>query len=140
MSGSVFISLKCFWGLGIVLSLGSLYYWHSTTTRIPASIPWTGIKDEPFSKLRAWIRETFAGLSTLHEGYLTVSSPIPCQIFLSFFRIFVKQFLFGRRFILPPFRQRLITKPCGENWGWMEYSTTKRANHLSYLTQPAAQT
>ena len=78
MSGSGFISLWHLWGLGsIVLWMSSMYYWRSTITRIPASIPWTGFKDEPFSKPRAWIRELFAGLSTLHEGYFTVSWPFP---------------------------------------------------------------
>lgn len=77
MSGSA-ISLWHFWGLGlIVLSLSSIvYHWHSTITRIPGSIAWVGVRDEAFSKPRAWIRELFAGLSTVHEGYVTVS-PFP---------------------------------------------------------------
>lgn len=86
MSGSGFILLWHLWGLGsIVLSLSSLYYyWHSTITRIPASIPWAGVKDEAFSKPRAWIREFFAGSSTLHEGYFTVSSLLPTRFIILF--------------------------------------------------------
>lgn len=75
MTASDFLSLWHLSWLGsIVLSLTSLYYWRSTMNSIPASIPWAGLKDEAFSKPRAWLREFVAGLSTLHEGYFTVSS------------------------------------------------------------------
>lgn len=53
-----------------------MYYWRSTIIRIPGSIAWVGIRDEAFSKPRAWIRELSAGLSTVHEGYAT-ASPLP---------------------------------------------------------------
>ena len=39
---------------------------------LPSSIPWVGRRNEVFSKLRACIREVFAGLRTLSEGYVTV--------------------------------------------------------------------
>lgn len=78
------ISLWHLWGLGsIILSLSSIvYYWRSTITRIPGSIAWVGIRDEAFSKPRAWIRELSAGLSTVHEGYAT-ASPLPHEKSLS---------------------------------------------------------
>lgn len=81
-----------------MLSLSSLYfYWHSTITRIPTSIPWAGVKDEAFSKPRAWIREFFAGSSTLLEGYFTVSSLLVPPRFILFFlfEILVKYLFWG---------------------------------------------
>lgn len=59
-----------------------MYYWRSTITHIPGSIAWVGIRDEAFSKPRAWIRELSAGLSTVHEGYAT-ASPLPHEKSLS---------------------------------------------------------
>lgn len=62
-----------FWGLGaVVLSAGTIVYWESTC-RLPASIPWVGLRNEVFSKPRAWIREYTAGFNTLEDGYSAVS-------------------------------------------------------------------
>lgn len=68
------ISLWHLWGLSsIFLSLSSIvYYWRSITSRFPTSVPWAGVRNEAFSKSRAWIREFSAGLATVQDGYLTV--------------------------------------------------------------------
>lgn len=65
-----------------------MYYWRSTITRIPGSIPWVGFRDEAFSKPRAWIRELSAGLTTVHEGYATVS-PLPHEKSLSNLSLYI---------------------------------------------------
>lgn len=84
------ISLWHLWVLGsIILSLSIIvYYWRSTITRVPGSIAWVGVRDEAFSKPRAWIRELSAGLSTVHEGYATVS-PLPHEKSLSNLLLFL---------------------------------------------------
>ena len=62
----------------VLLLLSSIivvkYYWRFTTIHIPRSIAWVGVRDdEIFSRVRAWIRELTAGLSTVHEGYAKAS-------------------------------------------------------------------
>lgn len=68
------ISLRDIWSLGsVVLSLSCIiYYWRTSTIHFPASIPWVGVRNEAFSKSRAWIREFTAGLGTVQDGYHTV--------------------------------------------------------------------
>lgn len=43
-------------------------------TRIPASIPWIGLRNEPFSRIGACGREIFSGLERMKAGYELVSS------------------------------------------------------------------
>lgn len=121
MSGNT-ISLWHLWGLGsIVLSLSSIvFYWRSTITRIPGSIPWVGFRNEAFSKPRAWIRELSAGLSTVHEGYATVS-PLPHEKSLFNLSLY---FIFALSLPL----QSLISRGWGLEGRF--YSTTKKEKHL----------
>lgn len=115
MSGNT-ISLWHLWGLGSILLLLSsiVYYWRSTITRIPGSIAWVGVRDEAFSRPRAWIRELSAGLSTVHEGYAAASflphslSNLSLFFYLFFWAILPSQGLIGGRIS----------------------STTKKENHL----------
>lgn len=67
------ITLWPIWALGtLVLSLTSIVYYWRIAISLPASIPTVGIRNEVFSKTRAWIRELTVGLATLREGYFTV--------------------------------------------------------------------
>lgn len=70
------------WNLAaLVLTVGLVFYVWELTSRLPASIPssipWVGLRNEFFSKPKAWIRELRAGLSTLQDGYVTVSNSAP---------------------------------------------------------------
>lgn len=121
MSANSFLSLWHLWGLAlIVLSMSGLYYyWHATISRVPASIPWVGVKDEAFSKPRAWIREFFAGSSTLIEGYFTVSSlpiPIPDSYCFSFRDIGKTSLLGVNIYFIPISKPQLIVKTGGKSF------------------------
>ena len=64
----------------------SIYFFRAwaTSSRLPDSIPWAGLRNEVFGKTRACLRELTAGLHSLTDGYLNVrplkSSPLRCCI------------------------------------------------------------
>lgn len=60
----------------LVLALGTLFCFWPTYNRLPSSLHWAGLRREVFPKTRARFREMTAGLTTLSDGYLTVSVEI----------------------------------------------------------------
>lgn len=64
-----------FYGTGalVLLRMAKEFYEEIKRSRLPASIPWVGVRDnEAFPKIRAWMREFTAGLTTIEEGYTKV--------------------------------------------------------------------
>lgn len=58
------------WGLiPLAIFLVKELHWEAKRSRLPASIPWVGPRNEVFSMFRAWMREYGAGLKTVEEGY-----------------------------------------------------------------------
>lgn len=64
-----------FYGIGalVLIRMAKEVYEEIKRSRLPAAIPWVGVRDnEAFPKIRAWMREFTAGLTTIEEGYTKV--------------------------------------------------------------------
>lgn len=60
-------------GALVLLCMVKEIYEEIKRSRIPASIPWVGVRNNEFlPKIRAWMRELTAGLTTVEEGYKKV--------------------------------------------------------------------
>ena len=49
--------------------------------QLPKSLRWADQRDESFSKIRACVRQPFAGLRTLGSGYAKVCEQSPASLF-----------------------------------------------------------
>lgn len=57
----------------VLIRMAKKVYEEFKRCRLPAAIPWVGVRDnEAFPKIRAWMREFTAGLTTIEEGYKKV--------------------------------------------------------------------
>ena len=91
------------YSLGLSVAAVSIYLvraW-ATSSHLPESLHWVGLRNEFFAKFRACIREYTAGLRNLADGYLNVSVFCSSFTFMSAYFGLMQYSRNGQPFVIP---------------------------------------